>query len=81
LRAITGDASLPPAREVFEQNRALFERLRLPTREAIAAFDAWEAEELTYYWRSWHLIGERLEAEGEDVLATTAYGFRDQFKR
>jgi hypothetical protein len=81
LRVITGDARVPSPREVFEQNRRLFERLRLPTREAIAAFDAWDAEELTNYARSWQLIGQRLEAAGEKSLAAAAYEYRDLFQR
>jgi hypothetical protein len=79
LRVVVNDTTLPSAIEVFELNRALFAKLRLPTAWELQRLDAWEADELTNYYRAWDMIGKRLESEGIRDLAVIAYHYRDAF--
>jgi hypothetical protein len=79
LRVVVGGMTLPSAAEVFERNRALFARLRLPSVAELQHLDAWEAEELTNYYRAWEMIGKRLDTEGRRDLAQLAYRYRDAF--
>jgi hypothetical protein len=79
LRVVVNDTTLPSAIEVFELNRALFAKLRLPTALELQRLDAWEADELTNYYRAWDMIGKRLKSQGIGDLAAIAYRYRDVF--
>lgn len=80
LRVLLPDARMPAARELFEKNQKLFAKLRLPSRYEIIAADAWEREELQDYERTWQIIGERLQREGDLKRAKEAFACRDFFR-
>jgi hypothetical protein len=77
LRVVEQGMKTPTAREQFVLNEALFARLELPRRDELDSLDAWEADEMRSYARTWNMIGTQLHAENQPDLSRRAFLYRD----
>ena len=76
LRVLLAGEQMPSAQQLYQENRQLFAGLRLPSGGGVEQLDAWEADILRYYARTWDIIGRRLEQAGDRQLARLAFAFR-----
>jgi hypothetical protein len=79
LRVVPPGAAMPDAEALFARNVALFAKLRLPTRVQVLEADAWEADEMKDYARTWQMLGKRLQAQGSHDLAQRAFAYGNAF--